>query len=99
MRHAFSIIPVPTEQAEQRQRHLATQLSDRKAMHLKLIESKLRGELKQEDFDIMRDILIKDIEEIESAHRAMTQEAETALLLTSDTTRTTIPAKALWASA
>jgi site-specific DNA recombinase len=87
------------EDAEQRQRHLATQLSDKKAMHLKLIEAKLRGELKQEDFDAMRDVLTKDIEEIESAHRAMIQDAEAALLLTSDTTRTTIPAKALWASA
>ena len=86
------------EDAEQRQRHLATQLSDKKAMHLKLIEAKLRGELKQEDFDAMRDVLTKDIAEIESAHRAMIQDAEAALLLTADTTRTTIPAKGLWAS-
>jgi hypothetical protein len=56
-----------------------TQLSDRKVLHLKVIESKLRGELKQEDFDIMRDVLAKDITEIESARRAMIQEAEAAL--------------------
>ena len=56
---------------------------------MKLIEAKLRGELKQEDFDAMRDVLIKDIAEIGSAHREMIQEAEDALLLTADTTRTT----------
>jgi len=68
-------------------------------MHVKLIEAKLRGELNQQDFEAMRDVLFKDITEIESAHRAMIQEAEAALLLTCDTTRTSIPAKALWASA
>jgi len=87
------------EQADQRQRLLATQLSDKKALHLKLIEAKLRSELKQEDFEPMRDALARDIAEIERAQRAMIQEAEAALQLTADTSRTSIPAKALWASA
>jgi hypothetical protein len=67
---------------QQRQRHLAAQLSDKKAMHVKLVEAKLRGELNQRDFEAMRDVLAKDIEEIESAHRAMIQDAEAAILLT-----------------
>jgi hypothetical protein len=87
------------EDAEQRQRHLATQLSDKKALRKSLIESKLRGELKQEEFREMADMIAHDIEGIEAAQRAFVAEAEAALQLTTDTSRTTIPAKALWASA
>ena len=87
------------EDAEQRQRHLATQLSEKKALRNSLIESKLRGELKQEEFREMADMIAHDIESIEAAQRAFVAEAEAALQLTSDTSRTTIPAKALWASA
>jgi hypothetical protein len=64
-----------------------------------LIESKLRGELKQEEFREMADMIARDIEGIEAAQRAFVAEAEAALQLTADTSRTTIPAKALWASA
>jgi hypothetical protein len=64
-----------------------------------LIESKLRGELKQEEFREMADMIARDIEGIEAAQRAFVAEAEAALQLTADTSRTTIPAKPLWASA
>jgi len=87
------------EDAEQRQRHLATQLSEKQALRNSLIESKLRGELKQEEFRGMADMIAHDIEGIEAAQRAFVAEAEAALQLTADTTRTTVPAKALWASA
>lgn len=87
------------EDAEQRQRHLATQLSEKKALRNSLIESKLRGELKQEEFREMAAMIAHDIEGIEAAQRAFVAEAEAALQLTADTSRTTIPAKALWASA
>jgi hypothetical protein len=87
------------EDAEQRQRHLATQLSEKKALRNSLIESKLRGELKQEEFREMADMIARDIEGIEATQRAFVAEAEAALQLTTDTSRTTIPAKALWASA
>ena len=87
------------EDAEQRQRHLATQLSEKKALRNSLIESKLRGELKQEEFREMADMIAHDIEGIEAAQRAFVAEAEAALKLTVDTSRTTIPANALWASA
>ena len=53
------------EDAEQKQRHLATQLSEKKALRNSLIESKLRGELKQEEFREMADIIAHDIEGIE----------------------------------
>ncbi len=87
------------EDAEQKQRHLATQLSEKKALRSSLIESKLRGELKQEEFREMADMIAHDIEGIEGAQRAFVAEAEAAVQLTTDTSRTTIPAKALWASA
>ncbi|HEY2171409.1 MAG TPA: hypothetical protein VGJ30_17415 [Candidatus Angelobacter sp.] len=87
------------EDAEQRQRHLSTQLSEKKALRLSLIESKLKGELKQEEFREMADMVAHDIEEIEAAQRAFIEEAEAALQLTADTSRVSIPAKALWASA
>jgi hypothetical protein len=61
------------ERVDQRQRHLATQLSEKKALHLKLIEAKLRGELRPENFEAMRDALAKDIAEIESAQHALIQ--------------------------
>jgi len=87
------------EDAEQKQRHLATQLSEKKVLRNSLIESKLRGELKQEEFREMADLIARDIEGIGAAQRAFIAEAEAALKLTADTSRTTIPAKALWASA
>ncbi len=42
------------EDAEQKQRHLATQLSEKKALRNSLIESKLRGEFKQEEQSLER---------------------------------------------
>ena len=47
----------------------------------------------------MADLIARDIEGIEAAQRAFVAEAEAALQLTADTSRTTIPAKPLWASA
>lgn len=44
-------------------------------------------------------MIAADIAEIEAAQRGFVAEAEAALQLTADTSRTTIPAKALWASA
>lgn len=88
-----------TADAEQRQRQLATQLSEKKALRNSLIESKLRGELKQDEFREMADMIAADIQGIEASQREFVAEAEAALHLTADTTRLTIPAKALWASA
>jgi len=87
------------EDAEQRQRHLSTQLSEKNAMRLSLFESKMRGDITQEEFRRMADMVAADIEQIEAARRDFIAEAEAALQLTADKTRTTIPAKALWASA
>lgn len=87
------------EDAEQRQRQIATQLSDKQALRASLIESKLKGELKQDEFRFMADMVAADIAQIEAARRQYIEEAESALKLTGDTSRTTIPAKALWASA
>ena len=55
------------EDAEQRQRHLSTQLSEKKALRNSLLESKLRGELKQEEFREMADMIARDIEEMGAA--------------------------------
>jgi hypothetical protein len=87
------------EDAEQHQRQIAAQLSEKQALRASLIESKLEGELNQEEFRFMADMVAADIAQIEAARREYIGEAEAALKLTADTSRTTIPAKALWASA
>jgi hypothetical protein len=87
------------EQAEQRQRHLVTQLSEKEAMRLSIFESFTRGNLTQPEFRRMMDMIGSDIAQIEAARREFVAEAEAALQLTADTSRTTIPAKVLWASA
>ena len=84
---------------EHRQRQLSTQLADKNALNVKLITAKLNGEIGQEDFDTMKAVLAKDIAEIEAAQRAVESEAATFAQLTADTTRQTVPAGALWASA
>jgi hypothetical protein len=80
-------------------RQLATQLADKQAVRVKLITAKLNGQLNQEDFDILRDAVVKETEEIQAAQRAMAAEAEMYLHLTVDTTRVNVPAKALWIAA
>jgi len=87
------------QDAEQRQRQLSTQLSEKQAMRLSIFESKMRGDITQEEFRTMADLLAADIAQIESTRRDFIAEAEAALKLTADMSRTTIPAKALWASA
>src|SRR5215475_3466310 len=87
------------EDAEQRQRQIAAQLSEKQALRASLIESKLKGELNQEEFRFMADMVAADIAQIEAARREYIGEAEAALKLSADTSRTTIPAKSLWASA
>jgi hypothetical protein len=82
------------DDAEQRQRQLATQLSEKQALRASLIESKLKGELNQEEFRFMAEMVATDIAQIEAARREYSGEAEAALKLTTDTSRTTIPAKA-----
>ena len=85
--------------AEQKQRHLATQLSEKEAMRMSIFESHSKGNLTQPEFRQMMNMIAADIAQIQAAQRAFVAEAEAVLQLTADTTRTTIPAKALWASA
>jgi site-specific DNA recombinase len=85
--------------AEQKQRHLATQLSEREAMRLSIFESFSKGNLTQPEFRRMMDMIAADIAGIEAAQRAFVAEAEAVLQVTADTSRTNIPVKALWASA
>jgi len=87
------------ENTEHRQRQLSTQLAEKQAINVKLITAKLNGQLGQEDFDTMKAALAKDIQEIQTAQRTLIANAETFLHLTADTTRQTIPARALWVAA
>jgi hypothetical protein len=52
--------PRRVEDTEQRQRHLSMQLSEKKTLRNSLVESKLRSELKQEEFreraDVVREV-------------------------------------------
>ena len=86
-------------ETEHKQRTLATRLAEKKAMNVKLITAKLNGEIAQEDFDALKPALVKDIEEIEAAQRALISQAEAFLHLTADVTRQSVPAKAMWISA
>lgn len=87
------------ENTEHRQRQLSNQLAEKQAVRVKLITAKLNGQLNQEDFDVMRDAVVKDIEEIQAAQRALNAQNEAFLHLTADTTRQTVPARALWIAA
>lgn len=87
------------DNTEHRQRQLSNQLAEKQAVRVKLITAKLNGQLNQENFDIMRDAVVKEIEEIQAAQRAITAQAETFLHLTADTTRQAISARALWIAA
>ena len=87
------------EEREQRQRTLSTQLADKQALNVKLIAAKLNGDLSQADFETMKAVLARDIQEIESAQRSLNAEAEALLHLTEDTSRKAIPARALWIAA
>jgi hypothetical protein len=49
------------DEAEQRQRLIATQLSEKQAVRASLIESKLKGELNQEEFRFMADMVATSI--------------------------------------
>lgn len=87
------------QDAEQKQRHLATQLSEKEVMRLSIFESYSKGNLTQTEFRRMMDMIAGDIAGIEATQRQFVAEAEAVLQLTADTSRTTIPAKSLWASA
>lgn len=87
------------ENVEHRKRQLSNQLAEKQAVRVKLITAKLNGQLNQEDFDIMRDAVVKEIEEIQAAQRTLTAQHETFLHLTADTTRQDIPPRALWIAA
>jgi site-specific DNA recombinase len=59
------------EDTEQKQRLFAAQLADKKAMNVKLITARVNGEIGQDDFDTMKAVLTKDIQEIEAAQRVV----------------------------
>jgi hypothetical protein len=87
------------ENTEHRQRQLSTQLAEKQAIHVKLITAKLNGQLNEEDFEVMKAALAKDIQDITTAQRALAAQAETFLHLTADTSRQSVPARALWIAA
>ena len=87
------------QDAEPKQRQLATHLSEKEAMRLSIFESYAKGNLTQPEFRQMMDMIAADISGIEAAQRAFVAEAEAVLQLTADTNRTDIPVEALLASA
>jgi site-specific DNA recombinase len=88
------------EDAEQKQRQLSSQLADKRALHLKLIEAKLKDELSKEDFDTMKVALLRDIAEIEAAERAVVAEVESYSELTAEKPDTPLArASEMWVNA
>ncbi len=81
-----------------KRRELSTRLSEKKALQVELVTAKVKGEIAQDDFDVLKASLSTDIAEIETALRALSTDADSLAELTADTTRHNIPASALWAS-
>jgi site-specific DNA recombinase len=79
-----------------RQRQLATQLADKKALHAKLVTAKLNGEISQSDFDALKIPLAEDIAGIESAQRALESESAVLKQVTADTSHVNADAATLW---
>ena len=87
------------QDAEQKQHQIDKQLEEKNRMRLAIFESHTQGKMTEQEFRQMMDMLAADIGQIEAARRSFVEEAEAALQLTADSSRNTIPAKALWASA
>ncbi len=81
-----------------KRRELSTRLSEKKALQVELVTAKVKGEIAQDDFDVLKASLSTDMVEIETALRALSTDANSLAELTADTTRHNIPASALWAS-
>jgi site-specific DNA recombinase len=81
-----------------KRRELSTRLSEKKALQVELVTAKVKGEIAQDDFDVLKASLSSDITEIETALRALSTDADSLAELTADTTRHSVPASALWAS-
>ena len=73
-------------------------MSEKQALQVELVTAKVKGEIAQDDFDLLKASLTTDIVEIETALRALSTDSYSLAELTADTTRHTIPASALWAS-
>jgi hypothetical protein len=81
-----------------KRRELSTRLSEKKSLQVELVTAKVKGDIAQDDFDVVKASLTKDIAEIETALRTLSTDADSLAELTADTTRQNIPASALWGS-
>ncbi len=64
---------------------------------MELVTAKVKGEIAQDDFDVLKASLSADIAEIETALRALSTHVDSLAELSADTTRHNIPAPLLWA--
>ena len=84
------------EAISEQNRVLSARLEDQNALNRKLIEAKLRGELSQADFDLMKTQINQAVEGIEEAQKGLISEAETIHTLTADTERQLIDLDGAW---
>lgn len=87
------------EAVSEQNRVLSARLEDQRALNRNLIESKLRGELAQADFEQMKKYINQTVEEIEDAQKALLSEAETIHKLTADTERQLVDLDGTWKQA
>jgi site-specific DNA recombinase len=80
-------------------RVLSARLDDQHALNRKLIEAKLRGELSQADFDLMKTQIIQTVQGIEESQKDLISEAETIHTLTADTERQLVDLYGTWKAA
>jgi hypothetical protein len=78
-----------------KRRELSTRLSEKKALQVELVTAKVKGEIAQDDFDVLKASLSTDIVEIETALHTLSTDSDSLAELTADTTRHTIPACAV----
>jgi hypothetical protein len=78
---------------------LSARLEDQRTLNRNLIESKLRGELAQADFEQMKKYINQTVEEIEDAQKTLLSEAETIQKLTADTERQLVDLDGTWKQA
>jgi len=80
-----------------KRRALSTRLEEKKSLQVELVTAKVKRQIGQDDFDVLKASLTKDIAELETELRSLSTDADSLTELTADATQHTVPVSALWA--
>jgi site-specific DNA recombinase len=81
-----------------KRRALSARLEEKKSLQVEVLTAKVKGQIAQDDFDVLKASLTKDIAELEAELHSLSGDADSIAELTADTTKSTVPVSALWAS-